>query len=139
MAAYRLPKAETGVRFPSPAPKMTNPKLALKNDKYKKARAGYSKLLDVHCASCKCHLCCYQKDGLGVLKRMYLDRMVDHTFDSLTNKSIINLPQLRCPACKKLIGIPMIYKKEQRPAYRLLPGSITKKTITSKNKGYRQY
>jgi hypothetical protein len=45
------------------------------NDKYKKVRGGYSRLLDITCEKCGNHVCYYQKDGPGILKRMYFDRI----------------------------------------------------------------
>ncbi len=95
------------------------PKVKLQNDTYKKARGGSSRLLDISCAKCGCHICLYQKDGPGHLKRMYVDRMSGLEFDVPDN--------LRCPSCQELLGMRMIYKKEERAAYRLLPGAVAKK------------
>jgi len=64
----------------------------------------------------------YQKDGPGILKRLYLDRIVPSEF-SPTGKNLI------CKKCKTLIGIPMIYEKEKRKAYRLFAGTVEKKVI----------
>ena len=61
-----------------------------------------------------------------MLKRMYIDRMIEPRI-SLMSK------ELRCPSCKEIMGIRIIYKKEQRPAYRLFAGAITKKIINSHN------
>lgn len=94
------------------------------SDKYKKARGGYSRLLRISCEKCESKVCLYQKDGPGMLKRMYIDRMIEPCV-SLINK------ELRCPSCKETIGIRIIYKKEQRPAYRLFAGAIAKKIINS--------
>ena len=49
----------------------------LKSDKFKKARGGPSMLLEIFCSACKAKVCLYQKDGPGLLKRMYLDRISD--------------------------------------------------------------
>ncbi len=87
-------------------------KSVLKNDKYKKARGGYSRLLNIRCAKCDTHLFYYHKDGPGSLK---------------------GTPQLVCPSCKQLIGIPISYKKENRLAYRLFTGAISKRIANSKN------
>jgi hypothetical protein len=70
--------------------------LQLKHDKYRKARGGYSRLLEIHCEHCSHVIALYQKDGPGSLKR--------------------------------LLGIPYIYEKEKRPAFRLFQGSVTKKS-----------
>lgn len=94
----------------------------MKNDKYKKARGGRSRMLDICCENCVNHICFYQKDGPGLLKRMYFDRI-----DGLSTAS----NKLVCPQCKEVLGIGIIYEKENRPAYRLFVGSITKKIVKS--------
>ena len=43
-----------------------------KNDPYRQARGGYARLLAVSCATCGTHLFSYQKDGPGIVKRLYL-------------------------------------------------------------------
>ena len=93
-------------------------RIKLKSDKYKKARGGNSRVLKIFCSSCKTHILNYQKDGIGTLKRMYFDRIV--------GQKIIENKKLSCPNCKKLIAVPMIYKKENRPAFRLLVGVVVK-------------
>ena len=90
------------------------------NDKYKKDRHGYSRFLNIFCASCQAHLCLYQKDGPGPLKRMYLDRILIPKVKNTNNELI-------CPSCKKIIGTFFIYKKENRPAVRLYQDAILKK------------
>lgn len=105
-------------------------KLNFKNDKYKKARGGYSRLLDIACENCGTHLFYYQKDGPGILKRMYFDRIYDSsTYTDLS--SVGDAPQLTCPKCRELIGVPIIHKKEKRPAFRLFVGTVTKKITKS--------
>ena len=96
----------------------------LKNDRYRKARGGHSRLLDVSCAKCNTHLFYYQKDGPGILKRTYLDRIVDSNVKGKSN--------LVCPKRKELLRVPIIYKKENRPAIRLFEGSVSKKITKSK-------
>lgn len=91
------------------------------NDKYKKARGGYSRLLEIHCEKCGASICKYQKDGPGILKRMYFDR--------ISNLTPNFKKELSCPGCKEVLGVPIIYKKENRQAYRLFVGSV-KKVIT---------
>lgn len=95
-------------------------KLSLKNDRYRKSRGGYSRFLDLSCASCGTHVCYYQKDGPGILKRIYVDRI---------DKSK-NSKQLICSKCKEVLGIRIIYKKERREAYRLFVGAVIKKIMT---------
>lgn len=93
------------------------------NDKYKKARGGYSRLLDITCEKCGNHVCYYQKDGPGILKRMYVDRMLD---TSKANK------QLTCSKCGWLLGNKIVYEKENRPAYRLFVGAVIKRIVKSR-------
>ncbi len=97
--------------------------MILKNDKYKKSRGGYSRLLQINCQQCNSSICKYQKDGPGNLRRMYIDRITDPTV-SISRKDL---------TCKNehLLGIKMIYKKESRPAFRLFVDSVTKKIIKS--------
>lgn len=40
--------------------------MKLKNDKYKKVRGGYSRLLSISCQECGFDVCLYQKDGPGI-------------------------------------------------------------------------
>lgn len=95
-----------------------------KNDKYKKNSGGYSRLLDISCEHCGKHLFFYQKDGPGILKRMYIDRISEPDEIELD----INLI---CPECKRILAVPIIYEKESRPALRLFVGAITKKIVKS--------
>lgn len=105
-----------------------------KSDKYKKARGGYSRLLDISCGKCDTHLFYYQKDGPGMLKRMYLDRIYgSKRYSGLQNAALKGVPQFVCSNCKQLIGVPYNYAKENRLAFRLFVGAITKK-ITDSNK-----
>jgi len=98
------------------------------NDAYRKARGGYSRLLAVSCARCGTHLFYYQKDGPGILKRLYLDRIYQsNAYTGLQHLALRQIPQLICPHCREHLGIPIIYQKEQRLAFRLFEGSVTKK------------
>lgn len=97
--------------------------IKLKNDKFRKSRGGYSRLLDISCSKCESHLFFYQKDGPGILKRLYKDRIFE--FGSNENK-------LSCPNCKKLLGTSFIFEKEDRPAYKLIEGTVKKKIVKSK-------
>ncbi|MEK7140368.1 MAG: hypothetical protein AAB815_01135 [Patescibacteria group bacterium] len=102
--------------------------IKLKKDKYRKARGGYSRFWEIQCEKCKTVLAIYQKDGPGALKRMYLDRIVSPlSFEKLKYIPKKKVPNLTCTNCKQLIGIPYIYKKEDRPAFRLFEGSVIKK------------
>lgn len=92
---------------------------SIKKDKYKSARGGETKILNITCSACGTYICDYQKDGPGILRRMYFDRIIGFT---------PGVKELACPACKKGLGSRMVYAKENRDAYRLFPGSIVKKS-----------
>jgi hypothetical protein len=92
----------------------------MKNDKYSQARGGWSRILEVTCEKCNCHVCFYQKDGPGPLKRMYVDRMIDLEPSK---------PKLVRSECDRELGIEITYAKENRPAYRLFQSSVNKKIV----------
>ena len=94
-------------------------KAKFKNDKYKKARGGRSRLLNISCQECGSPICSYQKDGPGNLRRMYIDRIIEPNV-SISRKDL---------SCSKghLLGIRIVYKKENRPAFRLFADSVVKK------------
>ncbi|MEI7749701.1 MAG: hypothetical protein WCJ25_01720 [Candidatus Moraniibacteriota bacterium] len=92
--------------------------MKLKSDRYKSARGGASKLLAISCQTCGASICRYQKDGPGNLRRMYIDRISEANIP-LTNKDF------SCPN-GHLIGVAIVYKKESRPAFRLITGMVTK-------------
>ncbi len=89
----------------------------IKNDHYRRARGGNTKILAISCTNCDHQLCQYQKDGIGALKRLYFDRFIG---------SYPNSNELRCSQCGALIGTKMLYQKEKRLAYRLKPNMIHK-------------
>jgi hypothetical protein len=95
--------------------------MKLKNDRYRKARGGYSRLLELRCSQCNSFLCEYQKDGPGILKRLYIDRIYKRGKGE--NRKLI------CGNCDKILGNWGMYEKENRPAFTLIPGSISKKII----------
>ena len=92
-----------------------------KNDKYKKARGGYSRLLKISCQKCGKEICQYQKDGSGNLRRMYIDRIS-------AKKVPISGKNFNCPT-GHLLGVKIIYEKEKRPAFRLFVDAVIKKII----------
>src|SRR5512133_821578 len=100
------------------------PEPAFKNDQYKKHRGERSRWLLLSCEKCNNNVAVYQKDGPGILKRLYLDRIVEP--NKISDKNFI------CKECKTVLGVKTIYKKENRPAYRLFVGAIDKKTISGK-------
>jgi len=93
--------------------------LKLKSDKYRKARGGYSRFLDLYCDHCGHKILVYQKDGSGELKRLYLDRIISP--EKLSAKKVSSL---MCSHCGRELGIFYIYPKEKRPAFRLFAGAI---------------
>ena len=93
--------------------------MKLKNDSFKKSRGGYSTILEISCSSCNKKLFNYQKDGPGIIKRMYIDRIYGD----------VKGQNLKCKNCNKLIGSLTIYQKESRPAYSIKYGTIKKKII----------
>ncbi len=54
-----------------------------------------------------------------MLKRMYVDRMS-------ARAGKITAETCACAQCGKVVGVAMIYKKENRPAFRIIPGTVAK-------------
>jgi hypothetical protein len=103
----------------------------LKNDKYRKARDGVAKFLDISCANCGTWLLLYQKDGIGTVKRLYLNRIfAPASLAALQTNSAItstkHMKKLTCTNCNAIIGTPMLYD-DGRLAYLLRLGSFSKK------------
>lgn len=97
--------------------------MKLVNDRYRKARGGYSRLLQITCQKCGFPICQYQKDGPGNLRRMYLDRISEA-------EVVLTRKDFSCPK-GHLLGMKIIYEKENRPAFRLFVDSVTKKFMRS--------
>lgn len=107
------------------------PKFKFKNDSYMRSR-GAPAMLVMACTNCNCYVMSYQKDGPGPLIRCYLDRI--HHPEQLENRQYKafdkrSSPKLECPSCHTVIGSPIVYEKEDRPAYHLRPGFFTLKKI----------
>jgi len=64
-----------------------------------------------------------------MLKRLYLDRIINRGPKTKDSRNLI------CKECKTVIGTPMLYKKERRPAYRLFAGAIEKEIIDGNKAG----
>lgn len=100
-----------------------------KKDKYYKARGGTAQFLDIFCSKCNAYVVLYQKDGPGNLFRLYIDRIFEsdimENLQGIKNKS--NLPTLKCSKCGNIIGIPMVYEREKRLAFRLIRGTTIKR------------
>lgn len=95
-----------------------------KNDRYRRTRGGYSRLLRISCQKCAAPICLYQKDGAGNLRRMYVDRIVEPRVPLMRK-------DLSCPN-GHLLGVKIIYDKEKRPAFRLFVDSVAKKIVKVK-------
>lgn len=105
-------------------------KSVFKKDKYKQSCGGYSRLLSLRCRKCETEVAQYQKDGPGNLRRMYMDRI--HGPEALTGlqrEEIKDVKKLSCPSCGFVVGIPYVYEKEKRNAFRIFQDALTKKII----------
>lgn len=80
-----------------------------KNPYYKKIKK--SRLLIVSCAFCDQDLALYQKVGKGGLLRMYIDRIVELTFEF--DK------RLNCPSCDKHLGTRMHLQRKNKKVYKM--------------------
>jgi hypothetical protein len=107
---------------------ITMPKrLEIKRNKYKSARGGYSRFLNLHCRKCNNIIAVYQKDGPGNLRRLYLDRIISpEKITGLQKNNIKDLKPLKCEKCGFIVGMPYIYEKEKRKAFRLFQDAIVK-------------
>lgn len=88
-----------------------------KKDIYLNKRGNTFKIYKVYCENCRAFLFRYQKDGPGILKRLYLDRIEEIKETHLEG---------RCHQCEKSFGVVYIYPKEKRPSIRLFVESIKK-------------
>lgn len=103
----------------------------LKKDRYSKARGGYSRFLNLYCTGCNNFILLYQKDGPGILKRLYMDRIFAPA--ELTDLQKIDYKEnLICKNCKNIIGFPIVYEKEKRKSFHLKQGTFTKKITKRK-------
>ena len=108
--------------------------IKFKNDFYSKAR-GKPKLLNIRCSRCNSPIILYQKDGPGMLKKCYFNRIfapVKYSrLQNLRLKSPKDAPKLKCDNCSAVIGVPFIHdegKLKPRLAYRLVRGSFARKS-----------
>ena len=100
----------------------------IKRDKYKHARGGDSRLLNIFCRKCERLVVVYQKDGPGNLYRLYLDRILEPAeLANLDKFTLKDIKPLRCPACQEFLATPYIYPKEKRPAFRLYSDAVFKR------------
>lgn len=98
-----------------------------KTDKYRSARGGNSRLLNLHCRKCKHVFAVYQKDGPGNLRRLYLDRILaPKNLVGLQEETLKSLSCLKCEQCGFVIGVPYLFVKEKRKAFRIFQDAIIK-------------
>lgn len=107
------------------------PQFKFKRDSYMKRR-GAPAMKIISCAGCGAYLMSYQKDGPGPLLRCYLDRI--HHPESLERRQYMAFDKktaenLTCAQCQEVIGTPMIYEKEDRPAYHMRQGFFSIKKL----------
>ena len=95
------------------------------SDKYTKGRGKYVKQIEVHCANCSEYIFSYQKEGNGVLEKLFFDLILDRL-------SVKNNIKLVCPKCDKLLGTRFIFGKEKRDAFKLYPGAVYWKIVVPK-------
>src|SRR5690606_37277018 len=109
---------------------MTNSKqYSPRKDKFLRATGGSTQMIYILCSNCQHALLLYQKDGPGNLFRLYLDRILapEELIAQLSETGAkSDLKNLICPVCEEVIGVPMVYKKEERLAYRLIKGKYHK-------------
>jgi hypothetical protein len=107
--------------------------MKLKNDRYRKARGGKAFWVNLFCSSCGSKILLYQKDGDGMLKRCYFNRIFwPQQYEKLQHersKDVEKYPPLSCESCGEVIGMPITHH-DGRLAYRLRQGSFTKKRQT---------
>jgi hypothetical protein len=101
--------------------------MKIKRDKYKSARGGYSRLVNLHCRKCDQIIALYQKDGPGNLRRTYMDRILaPEMLIGLEKQKIKSIKNLTCSNCNFVVGIPYVYQKESRNAFRIFQDSVIK-------------
>ncbi len=96
----------------------------LSKGEYIKATKGALQILDLRCSYCNHLNVVYQKDEPGRLIRCYIDRIISPYISQPEHMTKNMLPHLSCLKCGKLLGIPMLYEKEKRLAYRMVPGAF---------------
>ena len=99
---------------------IVNSMYRFKNDKFQKSRGGNSRVLDVCCKSCKEHIAYYQKDGPGLLKRVYVDRFIDIN---------PNTPGLDGNPVNGFLGGWLDIKKEKEPGVDFYVAAFRKKMV----------
>lgn len=99
----------------------------LKQDKFRTARGGSARVLDLYCRLCNAHVLRYQKDGPGSIYRLYFDRIMSpENLVNLQRRALKDVLVLRCSTCKEILGTPYVYKSEKRKCFRLYSGALIK-------------
>jgi hypothetical protein len=111
-------------------------KVIFKRDSFAKSR-GRPALLIISCSACNEYIMSYQKDGPGPLLRCYLDRI--HYPEALKARQYLEFekqsaPKLECEHCGIVIGNPIVYEKENRPAYHMRPSFFIHKKMRALKK-----
>ena len=99
----------------------------IKKDKYFRNRGNVFKILRLSCEKCGKEILLYQKDGRGILHRLYLNRILAPKHLACLQDSVESaneLERLICE-CGNIIGIPMQHW-EGRTAFRLINGTFKK-------------
>jgi hypothetical protein len=112
------------------------PLFKFKRDSYMRSR-GAPAMLMISCSACNTFLMCYQKDGPGLLKRCYLDRIHYPSELEILQKTCFSknqCPELSCKKCNVHIATPIVYEKENRLAYHLRIGSVSLKKIPARKR-----
>ena len=90
-----------------------------KNKECKKVKG--SRLLLVSCGHCKEDLAVYQKQGRGNLLNMYLERIVEASFDF--DRLLI------CPKCQEELGFKIQSKISGKEAYKMKRSTFNTKEL----------
>jgi hypothetical protein len=99
-----------------------------KNDPYRQACGGSARLFAVHCATCGTHLFSYQKDGPGIVKRLYLDRIYQsQAYAGVEHRALQDVPQLLCPQCGGASRHSHNIRERTMVGFRLFAGVVTTK------------
>lgn len=80
----------------------------------RKIRNSY--LMGVSCGYCKEPIAIYQKVGVGQLRRMKIDRIIESEFDLTKHEGRLN-----CPFCGEHIGSKV--ELDDSSAYRMIKGA----------------
>lgn len=118
--------------------KMNNKLPKFERDTSYRRRGGSAQWLLLLCGVCKEEITLYQKDGPGKLLRLYLDRVAntdgERPYKNLPYKEI---GALTCNACSSVIGVPMLYAKDEKPrtAIRLINAGVDQTKINQTSFG----